>query len=171
MPIVVNATPGDAAANSYATVAAADAYMETVPAYAGVWAAFTNDQKGARLISGTRAIDRLPVKGAKVDPDQALAFPRDLQDDTAIIPREVVEALFELIIFTHFQVDASTGRGVRDIEEVEIEDVLRVKYAAGVSSRAFVGQEAVVGGSMDAVHALLRDWLDVPSASTFTVTK
>lgn len=171
MPIVINAAAGSATANSYATVAAADAFMETVPAYAGVWAAFTNDQKGARLVSGTRALDRLPIRGGKASPDQSLAFPRDLQDDTSVIPREVVEALFELIIYTHFQVDASTGRGVRDIEEVAIEDVLRVKYATGASARTFVGQEAVVGGSMDAVHALLRDWLDVPSASTFTVTK
>jgi hypothetical protein len=170
MPIVVNATAGDSAANSYATVAAADAYMETVPAFSATWAAFSADAKAARVISGTRALDRLPLTGTKASATQALAFPRASQDDTSIIPPEVVEALYELIVYLHFQVDATTGRGTRDVEEVEVDGVVRLKYGAAIGG-GLPGQEAAVGGSMDAVFALLRDWLEVSTGSSFDVTK
>jgi hypothetical protein len=170
MPIVVNATAGDSAANSYATVAAADAYMETVPSFSTIWAALTADGKAARLIAGTRAIDRLPLIGTKNNAAQSLAFPRAEQDDTAIIPREVPEALFELIVYQHFQVDATTGRASRDLEEVEVDGVVRIKYGSAMGG-GLPGQEAVVSGSMDAVYALMRPWLDVSTGTYFSITK
>jgi hypothetical protein len=50
MPATIDATVGGAAANSYLTIAAADAIVETVPGTTA-WATATTDQKTRALIT------------------------------------------------------------------------------------------------------------------------
>lgn len=56
MPVTIVATPGASNANSYTTLAAAEAYFESrigIPA----WTEATNDQKNALLVMATRVLD------------------------------------------------------------------------------------------------------------------
>lgn len=60
---------------SYVDVATASAYLAD-HIDGAAWTAASEEQKAAALVSATRAIDRLPLRGAPVDADQHLAFPR-----------------------------------------------------------------------------------------------
>lgn len=96
------ATPGAADANSYATVAQAQAYMDTLLTDASGWSTATTPTKEAALITATRLIDSWFRWLA--DPtysDQALGFPRTglyLNNQVVnplTIPRQMVEATSE----------------------------------------------------------------------------
>jgi len=56
MALVLNATPGAADANSYATVADADAYHEG-HLYASAWTSASNTTKEQALVMATRWLD------------------------------------------------------------------------------------------------------------------
>lgn len=107
MPVpTLIATPGDPAANSYATVAQADAYHDTLP-HRDDWAATGSDAdaKTVALISATRLLDSLFVwANFPTHPEtQALQWPRSgmlkrggwvtLPDNA--IPAELVNATAE----------------------------------------------------------------------------
>jgi len=77
MPVTVIATVGGSTSNSYATVAAADAYaLNVVGPSASAWAAKTADQKAQALITATLAIDALPFIGSLATVTQSLEWPR-----------------------------------------------------------------------------------------------
>ncbi len=61
--------------NSYIDIAAADQYFSE-RLYAQAWNITTDDLKAQALIMATRRIDSLPLKGKKLNINQALAFPR-----------------------------------------------------------------------------------------------
>ncbi len=68
--------------NSYITVVDAATYFgDRIPA-ATAWAGATDDQKTAALISATKRIDRLRIRGRKYLSTQALAFPRTYNHPT-----------------------------------------------------------------------------------------
>ncbi len=72
----LNATPGAPGANSYATLAEANAYHEDRVAIAA-WAAATDDQKRRALIQATRQLDAyLEWYGVATFSTQALGLPR-----------------------------------------------------------------------------------------------
>lgn len=108
MAVTLVATPGDPNANSYATVARADAIAET-RLFGATWADTSEtDQeptKSQALISATAELDTLPWLGVKTDPDQPLEWPRTgvvdrngnpIPDD--VIPRAVELATIELAL-------------------------------------------------------------------------
>jgi hypothetical protein len=76
MAVTVTATKGASDANSYATVAEADAYLDEIYG-AEEWASLTDDNKGRLLISATKIIETLPVKYDKNADTQALKLPID----------------------------------------------------------------------------------------------
>ena len=80
MAVVIEATVGDANANSYVSEAEAIAYAATRLNLAG-WATVTGteatDNERKALIEATREIDSFGFKGFRVTETQALAWPRE----------------------------------------------------------------------------------------------
>ena len=134
MAAVIDATLGGASANSYVTLADADAYFETTPDSA-TWTDKTNDQKNRALISATRWIDALSFYGNRCSTTQALKWPRkDYTVDgidlaCTLIPIGIEVATFELARALANDTDAITGStgptGIYD--QVELGE-LKVKY-------------------------------------------
>jgi hypothetical protein len=96
-------------ANSYASVADADAYHEG-HLYATAWTGATADKKAAALVMATRLIDSLfQFRGVKATGTQALQWPREGCPDPdaspsavgqrwvspSVVPKVVVEAVCE----------------------------------------------------------------------------
>lgn len=76
MALVIVTTPGDASANSYASLVDAEAYALTLPVANG-WATATDPQKNAALVQATRMMDTLVWQGYVTNWGvQALRWPR-----------------------------------------------------------------------------------------------
>jgi hypothetical protein len=76
MALVLDATLGGPAANTYCTLAEALAYHES-HVYASTWTESGNAQRGAALAMATRLIDvHMEFEGVVVTSTQALAWPR-----------------------------------------------------------------------------------------------
>jgi len=131
---VIDATLGGASANSYVTLADADAYFETTPD-SGTWTDKTNDQKNRALISATRWIDALSFYGARCGTTQALKWPREdytvdgIDLACTLIPVGIEIATYELARALANDTDAITGStGTTGIyDQVELGE-LKVKY-------------------------------------------
>lgn len=165
MALTIDTTIGGALSNSYASEAEALAWFEALPTFFDYWSnTLTADGRKAKLIESTRAIDRYVFIGSKNDEDQALEFPRNEDDE---IPDEVKEAQYHMIIFQtlnpSFTVDSNGNLSVnqveRQIQSVSVAGVVSVAY--GQTSKVFTSaaQGSAQQGSMDAILALLRDWL------------
>jgi hypothetical protein len=78
MAITIVATPGAADANSYLTLAEAQAIIDGFVQDADVtaWASATTDQKNRALFSATQRLDRERFLGARATDTQALQWPR-----------------------------------------------------------------------------------------------
>lgn len=94
-----------AGTNSYGTRAEADAYFED-SLRKEVWYSFTASKRDQSLIEATRILERIPYRGTKTSPSQALEYPREgLFDinDIALTGTEALavmkEAEFEYAIF------------------------------------------------------------------------
>ncbi|NBV46900.1 MAG: hypothetical protein EBR86_15000 [Planctomycetia bacterium] len=101
MTVTVDATIGGAAANSYLTVADADAIAEYRLGTLA-WSTATTDDKGRALIQATAYLDQLGYIGSKATTTQALLWPRDYAEcgdwsfTNAVIPGPVKTATFDL---------------------------------------------------------------------------
>lgn len=101
MTVTVTATVGSASANSYLTVAAADAIANTMIGTLS-WSSATTDNKGRALITATNGMETLLWIGSRATETQALSWPRmdaacgDKAYDDDEIPREVELATFDL---------------------------------------------------------------------------
>lgn len=105
MPVVLDATPGSATANSFTTLAAADAYWAS-QLYPAAWTdpAVTDDTKNRALITATQLLtEQLAWLGWPATTMQALPFPRSgLRTRTGaaiaptVIPTELANATAEL---------------------------------------------------------------------------
>ena len=134
MPATIDATLSGASANSYVTLAAADAYFETVPD-STTWTDKSTDAKNRALISATRWIDGLSFYGDRCTTTQALKWPReDYKVDgidlaCTLIPEPIKTATYELARALANDTDAITGTtGTTGIyDEVELGE-LKVKY-------------------------------------------
>ena len=134
MAAVIDATLAGASANSYVTLADADAYFETTPDSAS-WDDKTNDQKNRALISATRWIDALSFYGDRCSETQALKWPREdykvdgIELACTLIPVGIEVATYELARALANDTDAITGNtGTTGIyDEVELGE-LKVKY-------------------------------------------
>lgn len=78
MPISITATVGSASANSYLTLADAQAIIDGLVEDDDVaaWATATTDQKNRALFTATQRIDRERFLGARATDTQALQWPR-----------------------------------------------------------------------------------------------
>lgn len=134
MAATIDATLKGASANSYVTLAEADAYFETTPDDS-TWTNKTDDQKNRSLISATRFIDDFEFYGERCTTTQALKWPRKdykvdgVKIDCTFIPDEVKVATFELARGLANDPDALVGSKGTDgtYEEVKLGD-LEVKY-------------------------------------------
>lgn len=107
MALVLNATPGDAAANAFVTLAEANTSMDA-RLNAAAWTAATDDTKNRGIVEATRELSSKNWIGGRVTTTQALAWPRQWATnpdappfavqwfDIAIIPPRIKDATIEL---------------------------------------------------------------------------
>lgn len=145
MPSVVVATVGSASANSYVTIAEADAYLDD-RLNASAWTGASDDDKARALFEAARELDLYPWKGSRVDSTQSLEWPRDYvespdipwatveQADTyyylrTVVPERVRNAQVEIAL--EFLRAGTTDLSVRDasvgIKRKKV-DVLETEY-------------------------------------------
>lgn len=134
MAATINATLKGENANSFVTLAEANAYFETVPS-STTWDDKTDDQKNRAIISATRWIDSLNFYGDRCSNNQALSWPRNnyhvdrVELTCSAIPTDIKYATYELARALANDTDAVTGNtGTEGLyEEVELGE-LKVKY-------------------------------------------
>ena len=134
MAATIDATLKGASANSFVTLAEANAYFETTPDDSN-WVNKTDDQKNRALISATRFIDDFEFYGDRCTTTQALKWPRKeykvdgIELVCTLIPDEVKVATFELARALANNTTALTGSKGTDgtYQEVKLGD-LEVKY-------------------------------------------
>jgi hypothetical protein len=131
---VIDATLSGSAANCYVTLAAANAYFETVPD-SSTWVSKTDDQKNRALISATRWIDALSFYGDRCSETQALKWPRDnytvdgIDLACTLIPDGIKTATYELARAFANDTTAITGTtGTTGIYDEVALGELKVKY-------------------------------------------
>ena len=144
MPITINASIGSASANSYLTLADAqaiiDGFVEDEDVVA--WASATTDQKNRALYSATERLDRERFLGARSTDTQALQWPRtgvrkpdtyintyavgfpfrittDYYTDTEI-PTQIKQAQTVLAVFLNNNTDSLGLSGLEDYNSVSV---------------------------------------------------
>ena len=105
MPPAIDASPGGAAANSYVTVAEADAYFDA-RLFSTKWTAADANTKITALLTATARVDQEGFVGERVTLTQRLEWPRsDVEEpdgkdvDSAIIPPRVKAATCEIAVW------------------------------------------------------------------------
>lgn len=118
--LIVEDGTGKADANSYCSLASADAYFETRPR-ASAWIDIADDYKEALLIHSTRILDASMVwDGDKLKGSQALAFPRyDPDTGTTGVPVAIVHALCELAFALNGK-DLTADSSMAGIQSLEV---------------------------------------------------
>jgi hypothetical protein len=144
MAISIDATVGGANANSYLTLADAQAIIDGFVEDADVtaWASATTDQKNRALFTATQRLDRERFLGARATDTQALQWPRTgvRKPDTYIntyavgfpfrittdyytddeIPQQVQYAQVVLAVYLHNNPDGIGLSGLEDYRNVKI---------------------------------------------------
>ena len=105
MALTLDSTVGGAAANTYGTVAEADAYFAARPGSEAWTGQGDAEKKKAALIAATNRLDQEQFAGTKVTTTQRLKHPRwGLEDDDSVlyasdaIARPVKEAQLEMAL-------------------------------------------------------------------------
>lgn len=172
MTLTLDATACGTSANSYATLAEATTYFEPV-AFTSVWGALTEQQQIAKMLAAARAIDRLNIKYAKYASTQALEFPRDKSSagdaEDASIPAAVKNAQCEMVIHLHYD-QAATGQSNTNQEKTSVGVPGAVTVAFQTDPEKDSARQAA-GGSLQAVHALLRPWVSGMSGGGFSLVR
>ena len=133
MAATIDATLKGTAANSYVTLAEANAYFETVP-HDEHWTG-SDDKKNRVLITATRYLDNFEYYGTRCSTTQALKWPRKdykvdgVKIDETYIPQPIKNATFELAHSLLEKGEALVGTtGTQGTyEQVELGD-LKVKF-------------------------------------------
>ena len=144
MAVTIDATAGDASANSYITLAQADAYVEAMINSTDVskWSAGTDDSRNRALAAATQRLDRERFIGARATDTQALQWPRTgvRKPDTYVntyatgfpfrisedyftdeeIPDQIKRAQIELAVYLHNNEDGISLSGLNDYKNVKI---------------------------------------------------
>lgn len=116
--MALDATPGGASANSYATTDDLDAYAETRPGTPSWFATADDTAKEAALVMATRKLDGALVwTGAATTPEtQALCWPRTGMSNrhgaaigSSVLPQQLKDATCELALQM-----GTTGTGLAD---------------------------------------------------------
>ena len=158
MAITIDATVGGASANSYLTLADAQALIDGMVENDDVtaWASATEDQKNRALYSATQRLDRERFLGARATDTQALQWPRTgvRKPDTYIntyatgfpfrittdyftdteIPDQVKQAQVVLAVYLNNNKDGMGLSGLEDYKSVSIGSLSVT--TAGASSMA-----------------------------------
>ena len=158
MAITIDATVGGASANSYLTLADAQALIDGMVENDDVtaWASATTDQKNRALYSATQRLDRERFLGARATDTQALQWPRTgvRKPDTYIntyatgfpfrittdyftdteIPDQVKQAQVVLAVYLNNNKDGMGLSGLEDNKSVSIGSLSVT--TAGASSMA-----------------------------------
>ena len=144
MAVTIDATAGGASANSYMTLAQADAYVEAMISSTDVskWSTGTDDTRNRALAAATQRLDRERFLGARATDTQALQWPRTgvRKPDTYVntyatgfpfrisedyftdeeIPDQIKRAQIELAVYLHNNVDGISLSGLNDYKNVKI---------------------------------------------------
>jgi hypothetical protein len=144
MAVVIVATPGAANANSYLTLAAAQAIIDGFVEDADVqhWGTGNTDSRNRALFTATQRLDRERFLGARATDTQSLQWPRTgvRKPDTYIntyavgfpfrittdyftdteIPTQIQYAQAVLAVFLHNNTDALGLSGLEDYKNVKI---------------------------------------------------
>lgn len=125
MALTIDATPKSPTANSYATLAEANAYHEA-RGFNSEWTSASDTQKNAALAWATRLMERLSYKGSVLDLAQALRWPRafvfDLdwrEYDRNVVPQCVKDAQAELALYL-LKEDRTEDQGSVGLSEVQV---------------------------------------------------
>lgn len=120
----LDATVGSSTANSYVTLAEADAYFED-RAYASAWCSFTDQEQ--ILITSSSMLDwYCEPKGVRASTTQSMAWPRKeairrdgtlIEDD--VIPPEVKIAVYELAL-SSLSGDRTVDNELAGIKQVNV---------------------------------------------------
>ncbi len=144
MAVTITATAGSASANSYLTLAAADALVEGMIENADVtnWATGSADTRNRALVTAAQRLDRERFLGARATDTQAMQWPRtgvrkpdtyvntyatgfpfrisdDYFTDTEI-PDQIQRAQIELAVYLKNNVDGIGLSGLEDYKSVSI---------------------------------------------------
>ena len=158
MAIVINATVGSASANSYVTLAEADAIIEGLVQDADVqhWGSGNTDSRNRALYTATQRLDRERFLGARATDTQALQWPRtgvrkpdtyintyavgfpfrittDYYTDTEI-PDQIKKAQCVLATYLNNNKDGMGLSGMEDYKSVTIGSLSVVNAGASASA-------------------------------------
>ena len=133
MAITITATPGDASANSYVTLAEANTYLEA-SLQAETWAALDDERKKASLVHATRLIETYKFGGLKSTSTQALEWPREGVFDrngyvVSGVPKKLKDAQCELAMWELTEQDRLAGRF--ELETMQNVEIGPIKYTVG----------------------------------------
>lgn len=173
-------------ADSYVTVAEADAYMSAREGYSpGEWSTLTTAQKELRLKWATMLVDSLRYRGVKATKLQTLAFPRIFPQDSFLWPEDTTasEAAYEDYPTLLEYLDDYLALGI-DVETDdadtawEVGDTLTLTIAGTTTRTATVDRTAVedeadkgdVAGSVTGPWPAETLTLTATSATTFSCT-
>lgn len=105
--------------NSYLTLLEADALLDNT-FYFATWTAKSDDDKARSLITATRFIDSLPLKGGRVSASQDLAFPRVIDAVTqASVPDDVLLA----VALEASSINKRGGVNLSDLKSIQVNKV------------------------------------------------
>ena len=161
MAITIDATVGSASANSYATEAEANDYVDAMIKNADVvhWGSGNDDTRRRSLAYATQRLDRERFLGARATDTQLLQWPRTgvRKPDTYIntyavgfpfrittdyftdteIPEQIKRAQVELAVYLHNNVEGIGLSGLEDYKNVKIGslDVTPNQYGATGADR------------------------------------
>lgn len=139
MAITVEDGTGLSTADSYATVAEADAYFDIIPGFSETWSDLSATTKENWLKLSTRVLDaRTNWEGTKYVEDSALRWPRSGVVDrdgisvaTTVVPTPVKHAVFELVRILEAE-DITSGQDIERLKFLKV-DVLELEYQEGDS--------------------------------------
>ena len=147
MAVTIDATVGGASANSYLTLAQADAYVEAMIESADVakWGTGGADSRNRALTAAAERLDRERFIGARTNDTQARQWPREgvRKPDTYVrtytagfpfrltedyytnseIPDQIKRAQIELAVYLHNNVEGIGLGGLEDFKTVKLGDL------------------------------------------------
>jgi len=123
--VVLDATVSGASANTYVTLAQADAYFDE-RLDSTDWTGATDNNKGKALVQAARRLDQIRWVSIKADADQKLQWPRSAavdEDGNTVdsdeIPQCIKDAQCEMALFM-LDSDLLSDSGLEAFEQVEI---------------------------------------------------
>lgn len=163
MPLIPETGDGLPTANSYATVADADAYHAATMS-ADAWGELDLVEKEQRLVAATRLLDSMFAwVGFPMRHGQALGFPRrDISGRNGVayplryIPREIRAATIELALYLQDDATSAATIGAESVQEITLGPI-GIKLAAGADATTTKTSRPMIPL---ATMASIRQWGD-----------